>query len=354
MELKRNNRIEYLDALRGVTMIMVVVYHVSALYLGVSYSPENFHYYIAQIRMPLFFFVSGFVLYKASFVWDFVAALKYLGKKFPIQILFPFIVFCIYVYIRDLDFTESITNLHKAGYWFTFTLFTYYIIYALIQYIFHKYKIKKLGYISLLYFVIGIFLYYNGVTYVLKGFNIPQAVIGFLGTENMLYFIFFLLGTIVRKYFPIYEKILDKSYTILICISIFLILNLFVGINSSPKAIQKIYNLILSVSGITTVFALFRSNKNFFCGKNYLSKGLIFIGRRTLDIYLFHFFFLYNGFINDFPILHKLAEYPLIEFFISFVISLLVILVSIVIGSIIRLAPPIAMYCFGVKNNSKI
>lgn len=47
-------RIEYIDALRGFTMILVVLSHVAIFCVG-AYDVPNYHHYLQQLRMPMFF-----------------------------------------------------------------------------------------------------------------------------------------------------------------------------------------------------------------------------------------------------------------------------------------------------------
>ena len=67
--VQQRKRIEYIDAMRGFTMVLVVLTHVSSFGLGM-YGSDTFSYskIFAEFRMPLFFFVSGFVLYKSNFI----------------------------------------------------------------------------------------------------------------------------------------------------------------------------------------------------------------------------------------------------------------------------------------------
>jgi fucose 4-O-acetylase-like acetyltransferase len=347
-DIKKSNRIQYLDALRGFTMILVVLNHVAAEYFGVSYNPNNFHYYIAEFRMPLFFFVSGFVLYKKDFVWNIKNSLSFFKKKIFVQIISPFIFFCVYIYLKDISFIDSITDKGKAGYWFTFTLFMYFIIYAGIQYIFQNTKIQKLQYIIPIYFIIGVFFYFNGVTQILLRTNTPETITGFLGTANLMYFIFFLIGTLARKYFEKFENILDKRYTMFCILLSFFALNIFIDLTALPKIENKILNFILSLSGILIIFSIFRKNKTLFESNDAFPKLLKFIGRRTLDIYLIHFFFLYKGFADLFPFFRE-NQFPLIEICCSLLVTTLVISASLAVSYILRLSPYLAHYLFGAK-----
>ena len=60
-------RIHYIDALRGFTMLLVVFAHVLTFGFGMqkSFLSELF----ITFRMPMFFFISGFIGYKAIDRW---------------------------------------------------------------------------------------------------------------------------------------------------------------------------------------------------------------------------------------------------------------------------------------------
>ena len=61
-------RIEYIDALRGFTMILVVFSHVEWFSFDLRSSFINDLF--ISFRMPLFFWVSGFIAYKANIEWN--------------------------------------------------------------------------------------------------------------------------------------------------------------------------------------------------------------------------------------------------------------------------------------------
>ena len=60
MEQPKANRIGYIDALRGMTMILVVYFHIAAYGFG-SYE-LGYNDIIERFRMPTFFFISGGVI----------------------------------------------------------------------------------------------------------------------------------------------------------------------------------------------------------------------------------------------------------------------------------------------------
>ena len=84
-------RIEYLDAMRGFTILLVVMWHVSYFGLGFD-SSDTFNlqqYVFVPLRMPLFFFVSGFLMYKAAFQWNYSNTAQFLKKKVLVQVISP-------------------------------------------------------------------------------------------------------------------------------------------------------------------------------------------------------------------------------------------------------------------------
>lgn len=90
-------RIEYIDALRGFTMILVVLGHIEL----VSFSEQTFLYTSIYkfFRMPLFFFISGYIAFKSKKVWVSHTFLKESGKKLRIQLIPTFFLGLIFTYL---------------------------------------------------------------------------------------------------------------------------------------------------------------------------------------------------------------------------------------------------------------
>jgi len=63
-------RLEWLDALRGFTMFLVVANHTYGFGFDTNTKYSMFMSLCLLFRMPLFFFISGFLAYKASFSWN--------------------------------------------------------------------------------------------------------------------------------------------------------------------------------------------------------------------------------------------------------------------------------------------
>lgn len=88
----RTPRMEVLDVIRGVTMILVVFHHVRGTTFGLYNSQSPLSEFLMSFRMPMFFFISGFVAYKAVDAWSWSFYGRRLWKKAMVE-LFPTAVF---------------------------------------------------------------------------------------------------------------------------------------------------------------------------------------------------------------------------------------------------------------------
>ena len=101
------------------------------------------------------------------------------------------------------------------------------------------------------------------------------------------------------------------------------------------------------------VFTFFRKNEHLFTKDKWFGKSLQFIGRRTLDIYLIHYFFLPYHCLQDFGA--HLIQYgnKALEVVVILLLALCVLAISLIASSMIRLSPFLAHYLFGVKKEKK-
>ena len=339
-------RIEYLDALRGFTMILVVLTHVSGFVFNAE-NEANFHFYLKQFRMPLFFFVSGFVFYKENFKWDISNIITFLKKKVPVQIISPFIFLLCYIYIKEISITNALTDCDKVGYWFTFTLFSYFIIYILAQKIFDLLNIDT-KYRVIFLILVGISLYYNFPINLLFRAGIPLTILNLLGLTRLQFFIFFICGACVKKYFKQFEYALDNTLLTAIAVATYFIVNIFANTSNINHHIQNSISLLLAICGIIIIFSLFRKHQSTFSQNNRISNTLKFIGKRTLDIYLIHYFFIPFGLHKVFPFFEN-NNVPVIEFIASLLVTAIVIAASLAISSVLRINNTLAHYLFGAK-----
>ena len=69
MEIQKQ-RVRYIDALRGFTMILVVWAHVM-LDMGLGGYNTVLGSIFLTFRMPMFFYISGYIAYKSLEKWNF-------------------------------------------------------------------------------------------------------------------------------------------------------------------------------------------------------------------------------------------------------------------------------------------
>ena len=133
--LPNKKRLEWLDALRGFTMILVVANHVSRVGFEQNWKFSSSLSFLLLFRMPLFFFVSGFLAYKAAQVWNAHNLGQLLLKKLKVQIIPTLVFFVLFNAMIWPHFLEGLeVNFHspqKGGYWFTIALLWMFIIYYL-------------------------------------------------------------------------------------------------------------------------------------------------------------------------------------------------------------------------------
>lgn len=343
-DLSLKGRIEYIDAMRGFTMLLVVLAHCGT-YCMDQYD-GNIYFRICQaFRMPLFFFVSGFVFYKQERqCWDGQKIRSFLNKKIPVQILSPLLFMLVYAYLNELNFIDGIKSPLKCGYWFTFTLFEFFLIYAITERIIYRLHAAKLCPPIIIHIIVALAFLLIAHERILD--LIPyNGLVETLGIAQWHLYLYFIIGVIVRKYYTIYQTLLDRSYLVLISLLLFISLFLFEKYMNFPGG-KYSSQVIKAITGIVIVLSFFRKHESKLSQNTKIGNILQFIGKRTLDIYLIHYFVLPKGLT---PILSSIKDMniPLIEFFIAAFLALVVVFVSLMISSVIRLSPTLAHYLFG-------
>ena len=298
--------------------------------------------------MPLFFFISGFVLYKDETVWDSKYVAKFLlRKKFEAQLITTFVFFLAFIIINDINIIDGLFDRRKCGFWFTFVLFVFFCIYAFYRYILNCINCKNV-YADIFILFVGGILFVSCFSYsVFIQLPIGDGLKNFLSLECWGYFLYFVFGTLFKKYFQKVQMLLDKTNVLTICLVIFFCINLYYR-ELVESHYTSIFELITAITGIVIVFSFFRRHQDWFIKEKRMGRCLQYIGRRTLDIYLLHYFLLPTNlklhflFLSEHPI-------PIIEFTITLTVTGIVVIGCLIVSNILRMSPILAYLLFGVK-----
>ena len=105
----RKPRLGWLDALRGFTMLLVVTNHVALKSFGMQIRWSVALQFFLLFRMPLFFFISGFLAYKASRLWNARTLGELTLKKLRVQIIPTAVFFLLFLaMIPTTAFVDSL------------------------------------------------------------------------------------------------------------------------------------------------------------------------------------------------------------------------------------------------------
>ena len=329
-------RIAYIDAMRGFTMILVVYSHVCNYCLGDKWMGWNDVFFL--FRLPCFFFISGWLFEQVGRQWNRVTITSIIQHKFMVQIV-PTVIFLLLLAPPPLFFSKL--GATKGGYWFTFALFEFFLIC-----IFSERFLKKYHGLFALFISIIAFFYDVNYSYYFKDMGLMTQALGFLSFMTWRYYLFFYIGTWVKRHFDDFIQWTDKPVVIIAVVVGFA---LFAWHPHSENTI--VAYLIFAVGGLwglIMVFKFFQSFSRYFTKDSWLGRNLQYIGTRTLDIYLLHYFFLPRFLMVYAP---QLSAYNnrLLEFIVAFTIALVVLAVCLLASYIIRLNSFLGHFLFGVK-----
>ena len=353
IQSQKKTRIEWLDAMRGFTMILVVMFHVSTQSFCQLDNSSSSTPFLLLFRMPLFFFVSGFLVYKPTFEWSIKKYISLVAKKVRIQLLPTIIFFILCVSIRHenifVTMVEFLSTPAKGGYWFTWSLLHLFLFYYTIQIVLNKFsKSRKIKWDTgfIIFWCIAVLLYFMLFMPSKFNFNTPFWDYSSL-TQTIKYLQFFIVGILARHYWGQIENIFDSKNFSLFIIIISVVCSLeCLKFHNFSLPVEHVIRLVAIYSLVIIVLMFFRFYKDSFSRNTIIGQSLQYIGTRTLDIYLIHFILL--------PVLPSIGSFLslyrpnfLLEIVLSLLVSLIVIGGCLIISNILRVSPILSKYLFG-------
>ena len=184
-------RIGYVDAMRGLAMLLVVIGHVM-LFTFKDEGNMLFRILSAELQIPLFFMVSGFLVsVPGRGVWSFV------GKKAFLLCVPAAIFMAAYVWKDGGDYVAAWVDSYKDGYWFTFTLFQFVAVYAVLKLVSRAVKLGRVAE-GVLLVAVGVVALYASVWCMREEHT--YAVIPLLGLVQFKSLIYFFIGTLIAEW----------------------------------------------------------------------------------------------------------------------------------------------------------
>lgn len=332
-------RLEYIDNLKGLAILMVVIGHV----IQFLYSPDNFDSNIVfrviySFHMPLFFILSGFV---TTFAMEPETNIGIKIRKRFVQLIIPFIFWGGYYSLISSRKYIHIFREPDIGLWFLLVLFDIYIFLLMTTRFCNKLGFFKNNKWSFLLQALVAYI----IVYMMNG--IFKGIFG-LGLA-LQYFPYFAVGAIVRTYCNI-QMVCKKKY-LLIWGALFVTLVSFwyrlpSKVPSDAYVFVKYlnsfgcYRFMTALSGSIFLLVLF-------C--NYLDRKLLlsFVGRKTLVIY-----------ILNYPIIWLVSFSPNNLFYGNILLSVLFLIVimavSLSVDFLVKRIPIVNTLMLGYSIDKKI
>ena len=326
-------KIEWVSIIRGITIMLVVIYHVQLVDMSTGCN-HRFCEMIPQVYlpffMPVFFFISGGLVYKSRILRD-CGTIEFYKDKF-VRILLPFIFFVTVYFSIKMLFNSMVKTPAELSFIYYLKSFVYYTDYPskplwflptlatmMLLYPIYKYACERdIRIIVLL--VLTVAFYYVDLSYIPNVFNID---------ELNKYLVFFCLGIVffqkeMYNYFTSVKTLILSAllYGIVYCTELSLLKSL-IGVLLTVNI-----GFMLEKNGIATrIFTLFN---------DYL-----------LQIYLMSMIF--QGFVE--LVLWKKLFYNETFVYVFYAVNIISgLFIPIIITKIIKKVPiKFIRLCFGLK-----
>ncbi len=151
----------------------------------------------------------------------------------------------------------------------------------------------------------------------------------------------------MRKHLDTVVKVIDHKFWMAFFVLLFFFM-VFYAAKINFSWWSPICMLIYGGVSIIVIFAFFRKYQDAFSSNNKFGYWAQYVGKRTMDIYMIHYFLLPSN-LNVLGNWFAKNPNPAVEFFITTVIACMVMALAMVIGNIIRLSPFLSYYLLGGK-----
>ena len=318
-------RIGYIDRAKAIAMICVVYGHINLFCFygwGMDIDKCKIYALTSIFQLPLFMFISGLVV--STKRRSFVEMIKLVYFKFR-QLMMPLIViggaYALWAFGRYP--WEIFLSGAFLGYWYLWCLFVFYVIHYCYEQC--ASRIEKTA--CKIAFDMAWFTCFNIMLKIGMNLMSDPDILSFSFIANL--FPYFFLGVMVKKY-HLQDKIFSNGF--LLALGILLSFSFIIAHSlniSYPLAYQS-----FDIGMILVIIGTFYRLENY---SNTILKYLNFVGRNTLDVYIFHYFLIasfHNLWVGEWLLAGHYS--PFTELLFAGIPALVFCAISIYIGKFIR------------------
>ena len=255
--MKREN---YIYAMRGLAMLLVVVYHVTYGY----FHSENLIVRLVniQLQIPLFFFISGFFAGKMTRGgvlhgwWDKVKRL----------LLPSLLMLAFYCWVKDLSYVDSLNARLKSGYWFTLVLFVFVTIFLVTDKVSGLLRIPE-RVKPLVHLLVGCAWVY--LASFSEKYNAAYPIIDTFSIGEYNHYVFYALGYFFFIHMARIESFIDRhKWSMAAVVIAYFVLDVCrykYGFESLRLLAMMTVTLLISL-GLVIIWKLFKSHEDWILG----------------------------------------------------------------------------------------
>lgn len=263
-----NNRIEWIDSLKGFAIFLVVMGHL----IQMRWWPDGeiIKEYIYSFHMPLFMLISGFFARKGTELISLQEIRMYIRRK-AFQLLIPFTIFGFFFLIvhRLTNIWKDYILLGGREYWFLWVLFQFFVWVTLCSFLYNKlvkkYQIPSWGIWIWLLIPLSVMQQSSGI------------FTSILSQNNFIHnYPFFISGIALSRYSVLMKVAINKRIGVVSLCGYLLLMSLspFPGIE-----------YLRAICVIQLLISVFQSSIHF--------RPLKTVGYYSLEIYLMHYYLCY-------------------------------------------------------------
>ncbi len=307
-------RIPELDIFKGLAIVLVVSGHIILKNWEGALDSHPAYTWIYSFHMPIFFFISGFLIH---YTFADKSAVKGLWRK-SLALLVPYFVWCFLIdpFANRSSLPTLIyifTDTHPK-YWFVCLLFVFSALFYVGQMAIKGEKgVWMGGFLGFLFLGVAQYFY-------------PCE----LFSRGLQFYPLYFFGVLASEYRLNENKLIYQEPLLSISLVAFFICSLCYC-HVDNHLLNKLCKLLASFS--ICYIALFYMHKGFLNADSRLSKVLMYVGKNTIVIYLTHFFFVQ---MYPFYFFSEIQPTAFWSFVISIVMAVFIISFCLLIGRIVE------------------